>query len=149
MIDETKVRFTSETVKCRPIDAKKLSEHLDASIHQDEQVEKNKVYRVRDILAIVMEPRHALIDDEFCGTVSGKYEFYAYAEWDSLDENNRVVHTFETIPSYKFEFDIADLIPYLLPETTLAEFSKGRRGYNGRIIKNEYSWMKYFNGEEK
>jgi hypothetical protein len=143
---EFKMKYTAETIQCYPINRDKLSKHLDEIIHK-EHTDDKKVYSVAHKIAVVLEPKPGLINEEFIGG-EGKYYIQCHGEYDELGDDNKIHHYFDCLPSYEFTFDFADIMPYLMPVISLAEFTKERRGYNARIRNNELEWMRYFNKQE-
>ena len=134
------MEYTAETIKCKPIDTQRIEKEL-----AEQQNKPDTLFNVRSKLAIVYAPKMAIIDDEFIGwdiTPSDEIELDVWTE--TKDKDGRVCGS--CFPSGKITYkNLTDLGEYLLPEVTLAEFSKNRRGYNSRIRGNEAQWMRHFN----
>lgn len=136
-------KYTAETIKARPIDMERLNKDLDNWVHEQHPDQPANV-RNKTIgkHALVYEPKRSIIDEEFIGSELGaKITFYVYEE---THEEGKL-KSFGIFPTREATFTLDEVEKYLLPEVTLAEFTKERRGYNSRIQSNEYSWMKHFN----
>jgi len=133
------VKYTAENIMCYPIDKAKLSEYLNNVIHE-RHPDDDMNYEVVHDRAIVIKPRPGWLTEEFVGG-EGKYRISAH-------EKMEIGKWCSCAPIYEFEFNFADITPFLKKQITLAEFTKERRGYNSRIRCNEAEWMRYFNKEE-
>jgi hypothetical protein len=137
-------KYTAENVKCQPIDKVKLDKDINELLHKQLNTESNITYSSHRKEAIIREPKLSIIDEEFIGVCldeNEKITFNIFTE-TRIDETRR---SFGCFPEYEIKLTLNELADYLLPETTLAEFTKERRKYNNRIINNESEWMEVFN----
>jgi len=137
----TKQRYTAETIKCRPINKDALDKTINKIMYA-----KNPnpaiIYRTSGVHAIINKPKRCLIDDEFVGHEIGeKIIWYVYVT--EIHEDGSRLHS--CLPEHEVTTTIQEIKQYLMPETSLAEFTKGRRGYNHRIKANEADWIQFFN----
>ena len=137
-----KARWTPETVQVFPLDMERLNQDIDKHFHEDGKLPANITYHAHGTLALMRQPKLCIIDDEFIGhALKDKVTFYIYEEEHHPDGG----FTGHYLPSYEVSMLITELETYLKPETSLAEFSKERRGHNSRIQANEAEWVKYLN----
>ena len=137
-------KYTAETVICQPIEKVKFDNDINEFLHKQLNTKPSIIYSTRAKEAIIREPILSIIDKEFIGCTikeDEKITFGVYEE-ERTDETHG---TFSCMPTYEIKLTLLELNGYLLPETTLAEFTKPRRNYNSRIIGNEREWMNVFN----
>jgi hypothetical protein len=144
------MKLTAEAIQCQPIDTVKLDHDINENLHKSHpEFPANKVFSVRGKFAIVREPKLSLIDEEFCGCdLTDRVELGIYSEEMITEPNGNKHGTVGIFAEFEERLTLLELEPYLLPLVTLAEFTKGRRGYNGRIKANENEWMRHFNKED-
>lgn len=131
--------WTPETIKCRPIDTEKM----EGAIVEWRKPKDGESYKMGCSLAIIETPRLAIIDDEFVGSdIDGNEVSFSVWVEGVGDDGLRWGSCF---PEFSVALTIEELEQYLLPEITLAEHTKNRRGYNSRIRCNEAEWMREFN----
>lgn len=129
--------YTPETVLCRPIDMEKLNKHIDTIFDTDPKFKaKNTRWMLHGHLAVVYKPVLALMyNDEFCGelfkTVRSPIDLQVYT---ASRRKSKGRGWFSAMPKAMMRSNIQSLEKFMLPEMTLAEFTKGRRGYNSRIV---------------
>jgi len=139
---KSKVRYTAETIIVEPVDQVRLNIAVNQLFHNDSKIPANIEYRTRGIHAITRQPKLCIIDDEFVGSdIKDQITFYVFEEETQPDGR----HTFSLMPSNEVTLSLGEMEQYLGPPITLAEFTKGRRGYNARIRANEADWIRYFN----
>ena len=139
---KTKARYTPETIQVYPLDMERLNQDIDKSFHKDGKHPANITYHAHGTLALIRQPKLCIIDDEFVGhDLTDKIIFYVYEE----EHHPGGRFTGHCLPSYEVSMSLMELETYLKPTTSLAEFSKERRGYNSRIQSNEAEWIKYLN----
>ncbi len=135
-------RYTPETIKVYPLDMEELNATIDAFFHKDGKFPANIQYYTAGVLAISRQPNLCVIDDEFVGhDISDKITFYIYETETQPD--GRKLHN--CLPTHDVSLSLTELEQYMKPVTTLAEFTKSRRGYNSRIRSNEADWIRYVN----
>jgi hypothetical protein len=141
------MKYTTETIQCQPIDTAKLNHDINESLHKAHpEFSAIKEFGIRGKYAIVREPKLALIDEEFCGNdIKDTLEFDIYSQELITEPNGNKHGTIGCFPEYREKLSLAEIEPYLMPTVSLAEFSKERRKYNGRIISNENAWLDHFN----
>ena len=131
---DRKMKYTADNVMVQVIDTERLVRKLNASIHRNKP--DDKTYEIVGTWALIRHPVIAIINDEFVGKQSNKFEFDMYGSEGGIHD---------CLPTYKFTLSLAKLEPFVKSDVTLTEFTKGRRGYNSRIISNESEWLKAFN----
>ena len=135
-------KYTAETIMCEPLDTNKLDAAIDAHFHKSPNGKPEVTYHTIWTMAIIRQPKRAIISDEFVGSdIGDTITFNVYEEIRSPD-GKITGHVF---PDWEIKLSLAELAEYLMPAVTLAEFTKQRRGYNSRIIGNESAWMRHFN----
>ncbi len=138
---ETKTRYTPETIRVRPIDKAKLDKNIN-DFMQSKTGKANIAYRTSGYNAIIREPKLCIIDDEFIGhDISDKVTWYVY-ETETMPDGRKIGNC---LPTHEVTITLPEMEQFLQTETTLAEFTKERRGYNSRIRQNEADWMRFFN----
>lgn len=139
-------KYTVESIKCYPLNRAKLEQGAKEAWGKDNP---HVYYELRSLQALVTSPKLAILDNEFVGNDVNPAEpikFYFYRKTEYTKEDGSKYGSFEVMPSKGFQMGLEELRKgYLLPETTLAEFTKERRGYNSRIISNEAAWIRHFN----
>ena len=141
-----KVRNTPENITVYPLDMARLNEDIDKLGHKDKAPDNIRYETRGGGHALIRQPKLCIINDEFIGSeVKEEVTFYVYTEKTHLDGGK----SFSCIPESEVTLSLAEVEQYLLPATTLAEFTKERRGYNSRIRSNEGEWMAFLNGEVK
>ena len=139
---KSKVRYTAETIIVEPVDRVRLNTTVNQFFHKDGKALANTEYTTRGVYAIIRQPKLCIIDDEFVGhDIQDQVTFYVFEEEVHPDGRR----TFYMMPTHEITLSLEELRQYLESPITLAEFTKGRRGYNSRIRANEADWMRYFN----
>ena len=139
---KAKARYTPETIQVCPLDMERLNQDIDKFFHEDGKHPANITYHAHGTLSLMRQPKLCIIDEEFIGhDISDKITFYIYEE----EHHPNGGFTGHCLPSYEVSMTIVELEAYLKSNTSLAEFSKERRGYNSRIQANEAEWIKYLN----
>jgi len=140
---ESKQRYTPETIMVFPLDMEKLNKTINKFFHEKGgKFPADVTYNARGILALMRHPKLCILNDEFVGQdIGDKITFYVYESW----ERERGHTWFSCLPSQEISMPIKELEVYLKESTSLAEFTKERRGYNSRIRANEAEWIKYLN----
>ncbi len=137
----TKERYTTETIKVRPVDQEKLDKMINEFMHT-KYPDPNTIYHTSSYTALIKSPKSCLIDDEFVGhEITNEITWYVYKTETLANGGKRGFY----MPTDEVTMSLAEMEQYLLPETTLAEFTQGRRGYNSRVRQNEADWIRYFN----
>jgi hypothetical protein len=103
---------------------------------------QNVSYEFLREYALVKSPKQSILDEEFIGSdVKKEVILRLYKKTKQANSGFSI----ECISNKQITLTLSELELYLLPKTTLAEFTKERRGYNSRIINNESLWMEHFN----
>jgi hypothetical protein len=139
---KSKIRYTPETITVYPIDMERLNAAINEYFHQVLKTSANITYRAHGEHAIIKQPKPCIIDEEFIGgDISDKVTFYVYQS--EKGEDGKTTH--DCFPTREVILTIAELEKFYRAETTLADFTKDRRGYNSRIRANEADWIRFFN----
>lgn len=100
---------------------------------------------IKGFSGVVLEPKFCVIHTEIVAQNAGEdgtinIDLY---KPDEKTENGRRVSMF---PASSVSCTPDEIIKHLKPEPiTLAEFTKDRRGYNGRLENNEYQLVNWLN----
>jgi hypothetical protein len=136
------MKYTPEIVKCHPISKEKIDKYVNECILKQTGEGDHVAYDTGREMAIITKPKLCVIDQEYIGLDLGKvFEIRAFRS----EKHNDGSISFGCTHAYVVPMPLDDIKNYLLPEVTLAEFTKPRRGYNSRIVSNEHNWVKYLN----
>lgn len=137
----SKAQYTAETIQCYPINVELLSLGVDELLHRSNP-NPNITYRVVHPLALIREPRLAVISEEFIGGDIENSVTFGIHESEKMPNG---LSRHNCVAEKEITLTLVELELYLDKPVTLAEFTKARRGYNSRIRGNEALWMRYFN----
>jgi len=142
---ETKARLTEKDIVVHLINWETIGNQVTRKINN------GKAYEIRPNLAMVLEPRLALLDNECVGWApetkeDRTIELDVYGKSEPMPDGKGM--QFDACPSYSIKVTLGELEDYLTGETKdLQTFMDNRYDYNGRIIGNRHNFMRYFNGE--
>ena len=138
----TKRKHTIESVQCYPVDMAKLNKAVNESVHKGKL--DNFTYSVHGRHALIKTPITAIIEEDFVGSEISKSVTWWVYKAETCKDGSMLC---DCVPTYEATIILKELENYLGEPTTLAEFTKGRRGYNARIKVNERLWLAAFNKE--
>ena len=140
-----KTRLTEKEIIVHLLNWEAINEQI------TQKIDNGKGYEVRTNVAMVLEPRLALLDNECVGWTPKTKEdrtirLGVYGKPEPTPDGKGM--QFDACPSYNIKVTLGELESYLTGKTQdLQTFMGGRYNYNGRIIGNRQSFMRYFNGE--
>ncbi len=137
----TKQKYTPETIIVLPVNKEKLDRDITDRFHAEGKP-ADVTYSTRGKVAIIINPLKCLIDEEFIGNEITE-ETITFPIYESGTKESG--GWFSMFPTCEVPFKLIDLNAYFNDPITLAEFTKARRGYNGRIRGNEGEWMEFLN----
>jgi len=142
---KTAQKYTTESIQCQPVNMEKLNQDINAHFHKTPD---NITYSISRKFAIIHQPCLSIIDEEFIGhDIKDKIVFDIHKSEKHPADNQypNGYESFGMFPCYEVKMSLPDIEPYLDTPVSLAEFTKERRGYNGRIQGNEFAWLEHFN----
>lgn len=128
-------KYTFNNTHIRPIDVKAFARTFDTP----------EPCEIKTFDGYIESPKQGLTSDEMVVFLLNKNGEFVIDLYPADYTDDKGVTHISLFPKWSATFSPADLKPFLGEPVMLAEFTKERRGYNGRLENNEAGIVRWLN----